>query len=113
MIRLKRVYDPPEPDDGSRVLVDGLWPRGISKAEGRIDRWLKEIAPSRELRVWFGHEPEKWEAFRDRYREELRSRADLLAQLREEAEQQTLTLLYAARDREHNNAVVVKEELER
>lgn len=113
MIRLKRVYDPPEPDDGSRVLVDGLWPRGISKAEGRIDRWLKEIAPSRELRVWFGHEPEKWEAFRVRYREELRSRADLLAQLREEAEQQTLTLLYAARDREHNNAVVVKEELER
>lgn len=113
MIRLKRVYDPPEPEDGVRVLVDGLWPRGVSKAEGRIDRWLREIAPSSGLRTWFGHVPEKWEEFRERYREELRSRADLLAQLREEAEKQTVTLLFAARDRDHNNAVVLKEEIER
>jgi uncharacterized protein YeaO (DUF488 family) len=113
MIRLKRVYDPPEPDDGVRVLVDGLWPRGISKAEGRIDRWLREVAPSSALRSWFGHDPEKWELFRERYREELRSRTDLIGQLREEAKQRTVTLLFAARDRAHNNAVVVKEEIER
>lgn len=113
MIRLKRIYDPPEADDGIRVLVDGLWPRGISKSAARIDRWLRELAPSSALRTWFGHDPEKWEEFRERYREELRSRADLLVQLRGEAARETVTLLYAAKDRDRNNAVVVKEELER
>ncbi|MRR34579.1 DUF488 family protein [bacterium] len=113
MIRLKRIYDPPEADDGIRVLVDGLWPRGISKSAARIDRWLRELAPSSALRTWFGHDPEKWEEFRERYREELRSRAELLALLREEAARETVTLLYAAKDRDCNNAVVVKEELER
>jgi len=113
VIRLKRIYDPPEADDGIRVLVDGLWPRGISKTAARIDRWLRELAPSSALRTWFGHDPEKWQVFRERYLAELGSRADLLAQLREEAEQQTVTLLYAAKDRNCNNAVVVKEELER
>jgi len=113
VIRLKRIYDPPEADDGIRVLVDGLWPRGISKSAAGIDRWLRELAPSSALRTWFGHDPEKWEEFRERYREELRSRADLLALLREEAARETVTLLYAAKDRDCNNAVVVKEELER
>ena len=109
MIKLKRIYDPPVPDDGRRVLVDRLWPRGIAKDAARLDDWLKEIAPSDALRKWFGHDPAKWEEFRARYRTELQSHAEILATLRAAAKKGTITLLYAAKDEEHNNAVVLKE----
>ncbi len=109
MVKLKRIYDAPAPDDGRRVLVDRLWPRGIAKDEARLDDWLKEIAPSDELRKWFGHDPTKWEEFRERYRAELDSHGDLLAGLRDVAKKGTVTLLYAAKDEEHNNAVVLDE----
>jgi len=112
MIRLSRIYDPLSPDDGRRVLVDRIWPRGIKKEEARIHAWLKELAPSPELRKRFGHDPARWEEFRSRYREELRAQEGLLAQLREEGKKETLTLVYAARDTEHNNAVVLKELLD-
>ena len=109
MIKLKRIYDPPIPDDGRRVLVDRLWPRGIAKDAARLDDWLKEIAPSDELRKWFGHDPAKWEEFRERYRSELQSHQEQLAELRAAANKRTVTLLYAAKDEEHNNAVVLEE----
>jgi uncharacterized protein YeaO (DUF488 family) len=110
-IRLKRAYDRPEPQDGARVLVDRLWPRGLRKAEAGIDRWLKEIAPSAELRRWFGHDPERWEEFQRRYRAELAGHADLLDQLRETARDGRVTLVYAARDELHNDAVVLRDVL--
>ncbi len=112
MVKLKRIYDAPAPDDGRRVLVDRLWPRGIAKNEARLDDWLKEIAPSDALRKWFGHDPAKWEEFRERYRSELRSRQEQLAELRTAANRGAVTLLYAAKDAEHNNAVVLKELLD-
>lgn len=111
-IRIKRVYEPPDENDGIRVLVDRLWPRGISKADAALDHWMKEIAPSTELRKWFGHDSERWPAFRDHYREELLHRKSELDQLAAFARQQTVTLLYAARDSEHNQAVVLREWLE-
>ncbi|HEY6006790.1 MAG TPA: DUF488 domain-containing protein [Geobacteraceae bacterium] len=111
MLRAKRIYEPPAPEDGRRVLVDRLWPRGVSKDAARVDEWLKEIAPSDDLRTWFGHDPAKWEEFRVRYREELRSHAEVLERLRREAKQETVTLLFAAKDEAHNNAVVLKEVL--
>lgn len=113
MVRIKRVYDPPAADDGRRVLVDRLWPRGVAKDTAHIDEWLREIAPSNDLRKWFGHEPARWEEFRRRYREELQGEKALLEDLRGEARQGTLTLLFAAKDEEHNNAVVLKELLEK
>ena len=112
MIKLKRIYDLPTPDDGRRVMVDRLWPRGIAKDAARLDDWLKEIAPSDELRKWFSHDPAKWKEFRERYRAELNSYGDLLAELRAAAKMGTVTLLYAAKDGEHNNAVVLKELLD-
>ncbi len=112
MVRIKRVYDPPSADDGRRVLVDRLWPRGVAKGAAHIDEWLKEIAPSDELRKWFGHEPPKWNEFRRRFREELQSKEELLEHLRAETQQGTVTLLFAAKDGEHNNAVVLKEMLD-
>ena len=112
MIRIKRVYDLPAPDDGRRVLVDRLWPRGVAKNEARIDEWLKEIAPSDELRKWFGHDPARWQEFRKRYREELKRHGELLEKLRAEAIKGTVTLLFAAKDTEHNNAVVLQEILQ-
>jgi uncharacterized protein YeaO (DUF488 family) len=111
MFKIKRIYDPPAAEDGKRVLVDRLWPRGMAKDEARIDEWLKEIAPSDELRKWFGHDPARWEEFRKRYREELKAHGDLLDKLRSEAKKGTVTLLFAAKDAEHNNAVVLKEML--
>ena len=108
MIRTKRIYEEPSADDGLRVLVDRLWPRGISKEEARIDRWEKDLAPTTELRRWFGHDPAKWEEFLQRYRAELEDRKELLSRLRGEANDGTVTLLYAARDEEHNNAVALK-----
>jgi uncharacterized protein YeaO (DUF488 family) len=109
-IRLKRAYDSPAADDGIRVLVDRLWPRGVSKADARIDHWLKEVAPSAELRRWFGHLPERWPEFRRRYLEELRSNA-VVGQLRQIMAAGPVTLVYGAKDREHNDAVVLAEYL--
>jgi uncharacterized protein YeaO (DUF488 family) len=108
-IRLKRAYEPPRQEDGIRVLVDRLWPRGLRKADAAIDRWPKEIAPSTELRRWFGHDPSRWEEFRRRYRAELSSHSELLAELRGFAHKGPLTLVYSARDEDHNDAVVLRE----
>jgi len=107
----KRVYEEPEPGDGTRVLVDRLWPRGLSKERARVDLWLKDVAPSRELRIWFGHDPTKFAEFRRRYEVELAAdpgRA-ALAELRALARKQHVTLVFAARDTEHCNAVVLRE----
>jgi len=112
MIRIKRIYEEAAGDDGLRVLVDRLWPRGVSKAEAKIDRWEKEIAPSTELRHWFGHDPTKWEEFLERYRAELEGKEEVLARLRQESNEGTVTLLYAAKDEEHNNAVALKRYIE-
>lgn len=114
MIRIKRVYDPPELSDGVRILVDRVWPRGLKKAEARIDEWRWDLAPTAALRKWFHHDPRKWEAFRRRYRNELKARGKFkeLQELAERAKRETLTLLFGARDEEHNNAVVLKELLE-
>jgi uncharacterized protein YeaO (DUF488 family) len=109
MIGVKRIYDPPSASDGRRVLVDRLWPRGVSRDEAKVDEWLKEIAPSDELRMWFGHDPAKWAEFRTRYRRELKPHGELLDRLRAEAHKGPVTLLFAAKDEEHNNAVVLKE----
>lgn len=110
-IRLKRVYDEPAPDDGTRVLIDRLWPRGISKERAHIDLWLKEIAPSPELRTWFGHDPEKFAEFRRRYEAELASGTahETLTRLRELAQNGPITLIFAARDVEHANARVLQD----
>ena len=110
-IGLKRAYDPPAADDGARVLVDRLWPRGVSKAEARLDLWLKTVAPSADLRRWFDHQPERWPEFRRRYREELAANP-ALDELRRLAAAGPLTLVYGARDREHNDAVVLAEVLD-
>jgi uncharacterized protein YeaO (DUF488 family) len=110
-VRLKRAYDPPEPADGYRVLIDRLWPRGISREHARLDDWAKELAPSTELRQWFGHDPGRFEEFRRRYIEELRSQRPGLTVLRKRARDGTLTLVYSAHDTEHNDAVVLAEVL--
>ncbi len=112
MLRTKRIYDEPSEDDGLRVLVDRLWPRGLSKEKATIDRWEKDIAPTNELRKWFGHDPEKWEEFLQRYRAELEGKEEVLARLRQEAGEGTVTLLYAAKDEEQNNAVALKRYIE-
>jgi uncharacterized protein YeaO (DUF488 family) len=111
MIALKRVYDEPEPSDGTRVLVDRLWPRGLSKERAHVDLWLKEIAPGSELRSWFGHDPKKFTEFRRRYEAELASEAGQVAltKLRDLAKQGPVTLVFAAHDTEHANAVVLRD----
>jgi len=108
-IKLKRVYEPPSRTDGTRILVDRLWPRGLSKKDAAIDHWCKELAPSTALRQWFGHEPERWEEFRRRYKTELAEAPEALAELRGFARKGPITLLFAAHDELHNNAVVVDE----
>lgn len=113
MIQIKRIYDKPDKNDGRRILVDRLWPRGIKKENARIDLWLKDIAPSDELRKWFSHDPVKWPEFRTRYKEELKNKPELLKQLREESKKEDITLLFSAKDTEHNNAAVLKEVLSR
>jgi uncharacterized protein YeaO (DUF488 family) len=110
-IRLKRAYEPPAASDGSRILVDRLWPRGVNKKAAAIDRWCRDIAPSTELRQWFGHDPARFPEFRRRYRAELARHPDLIAELRLLAEEGPLTLVYGARDAEHNHAVVLREAL--
>jgi uncharacterized protein YeaO (DUF488 family) len=109
MIGIKRVYDPPSAHDGKRILVDRLWPRGLKRDEAAIDEWMKELAPSDELRKWFSHDPAKWPEFKKRYRKELEAKSGLLGELKGYARHGTATLLYAAKDTEHNNAVVLKE----
>jgi uncharacterized protein YeaO (DUF488 family) len=108
-VRVKRIYDPPEADDGYRVLIDRVWPRGVSREAAQLDEWSRELAPSNELRKWFGHDPRRFEGFRARYREELAGHADKLDALRARGADTAVTILYAARDREHNNAVVLAE----
>jgi uncharacterized protein YeaO (DUF488 family) len=112
-VRLKRAYDAATPTDGYRVLVDRLWPRGISREQARLDDWAKELPPSAELRQWFGHDPERFEEFRRRYIEELRSQRPRLTALRQRARHETLTLVYSAHDTKHNDAVVLAEVLRR
>lgn len=108
MIKIKRIYEQPSERDGYRVLVDRLWPRGISKNQAKIDLWLKEIAPSNDLRKWFSHDPKKWDRFRKKYRLELNRKRALLLEIKQaEKEKGTLTLLYSAKDKEHNQAVVL------
>lgn len=110
-IKIKRIYDDPSDDDGYRILVDRLWPRGVSKEDAKLDDWDKEIAPSDELRKWFDHQEDRFKEFSKRYREELKDKENDLDKLREIAEKKTLTLLYAAKDTEINQAVVLKEVL--
>ncbi|MCR6686153.1 DUF488 domain-containing protein [Pseudoxanthomonas sp.] len=108
-IRLKRAYEEPAPGDGQRLLVDGLWPRGVTKADLQIEAWLKAIAPSTALRRWFGHDPARWDGFRSRYFAELAANPEALSQLRGYLSRGPVTLLYAARDEEHNNAVALRD----
>lgn len=110
-IRLKRVFGPPAAADGERILVDRLWPRGMRKEAAALDGWMKELAPSTELRRWFGHDPARWEGFRKRYEAELAQHRDLLDELRRRARKHRVTLLFAARDEAHNEAVVLKDVL--
>jgi uncharacterized protein YeaO (DUF488 family) len=112
-VRLKRAYDPPAQDDGYRVLIDRVWPRGRTKAQVAADEWRRDLAPSAELRRWFGHRPERFEEFRRRYVEELRPRAEALEELRKRAEAGRLTLVFGARDEPHSNARVLEEILRR
>jgi uncharacterized protein YeaO (DUF488 family) len=112
-VRLKRAYEPASDADGHRVLVDRLWPRGISRERARLDEWERELPPSTELRRWFAHDPSRFEEFRRRYLEELRRQRPRIAELRRRARSGTLTLVYAARDTEHNDAVVLADVLRR
>jgi uncharacterized protein YeaO (DUF488 family) len=109
VLRLKRVYEPAARSDGRRILVDRLWPRGLSKERAALDEWMKEIAPSAELRRWFAHDPDKWPEFQKRYRQELRARADLVREIATRASRGRVTLVYGARDEAHNEAVVLAE----
>lgn|SRR5512143_1450315 len=112
MIRIKRVYEEPSPKDGTRILVDRLWPRGLTKERAAVKLWVKEVAPSTELRKWFHHDPTRWAEFGARYRKELRKQEDALDLLRQNASRGTVTLVYSARDPERNQAVVLKRVLE-
>lgn len=111
-IQIKRVYEPVEAKDGLRILVDGLWPRGLSKQSLELYQWCKELAPSAKLRKWFSHDAKKWHEFRRRYQQELTSKRDQILDLKTLARRQTITLLFAARDVEHNHAVALKQILE-
>jgi uncharacterized protein YeaO (DUF488 family) len=112
-IKIKRVYEQPNKDDGVRILVDRLWPRGLTKEKAGVDLWVKDIAPSTELRKWFAHDPDKWKSFRGRYETEIGHNPDLIKVLKQKAREGTITLIYAARDEKHNEALVLKEFLER
>ena len=112
MVTVKRVYEPPAPEDGTRFLIERLWPRGIKKASLPMDAWLKDVAPSAALRRWFGHDPDKWDTFRQRYFAELDSKPEALQPLVEAMHRGHVTLLYSARTEAHNNAVALKRYLE-
>ncbi len=113
MIRLKRAYEATSKDDGLRILVERLWPRGVSKQKARIDLWLKDLAPSTQLRKWYGHDPARWPMFRKRYWGELKSKGDVLQLLKYVAQERPVSFVYAASDQERNSAVALKEFLER
>jgi uncharacterized protein YeaO (DUF488 family) len=111
MVKIKRIYDPVSPDDGKRIYVDRLWPRGMKKEEAKMDEWLKDISPSDSLRKWFGHDPSKYKEFKSRYTKELEKHSEILERIRKESKKETVTLLFSAKDIEHNNATVLKEML--
>jgi len=108
-VKLKRAYEPPTADDGTRILIDRLWPRGVTKERAAIDQWMKDISPSTELRKWFGHDPARWDEFRRRYAKEVHQHAELLDQLRSLAREGPITLVYSARDEKHNDAIELRE----
>ncbi len=108
-VKIKRVYEQPEKDDGYRILIDRLWPRGLTKEKAGIDLWLKDIAPSTELRKWFNHEPSKWEMFKKRYHQELMQNKEQLSLLKEQLKNGVVTIVYGAKDEEHNDAVALKD----
>jgi len=110
-VQLKRIYEPPQKSDGYRVLVDRVWPRGLSKDAAQIDLWMKDIAPSTALRKWFNHDPARWVGFQEKYRAELHELGDKLDELRARAKKEPVTLLYGAKDTEHNQAVVLRDVL--
>ena len=113
IIRLKRVYEEPSESDGTRILVDRLWPRGLAKERAKVDVWLKEIAPSTELRKWFNHEPVKWPEFKKRYQAEISNNTEELAALERHLANEKVTIVYGAKDEEHNDAVVIKQYLDK
>lgn len=112
MITLKRVYEKSAASDGCRILVDRLWPRGLSKEKAQVDLWLKDLGPSTELRKWFGHDPTRWRGFQVKYRRELKAKGSLLQEIEMRMQQGPVTLLYGAKDTEHNEAVVLKEQFD-
>jgi uncharacterized protein YeaO (DUF488 family) len=112
MIQLKRVYEKPSRKDGLRILVDRLWPRGLTKERAAVNLWLKDMAPSSELRKWFSHDPAKWKEFQVRYRRELREKKEALKLLKQKSEDRTVTLVYGARDEQHNEAIVLRKLVE-
>ena len=112
MLKLKRAYEPTSPDDGERILVERLWPRGLTKAKANIDLWMKEISPSPQLRKWYSHDVAKWSEFQKRYRQELKGHNVEVAELRKKSKAAVVTLVYAAKDEEHNSALVLKAYLE-
>ena len=112
MLRLKRVYEPAEQSDGTRILVERLWPRGLTKRRARVDLWLKDVAPSAPLRKWFAHDPLKWKEFQTRYRKELKKCGDAIKELRRKSREGRVTLVYAAHDEKQNSALVLKRYLE-
>ena len=112
-LKIKRAYEEPSEDDGTRILVDRLWPRGLTKAKAKIDLWLKDIAPSTELRKWFAHDPAKWTEFQSRYKDELKQHSEQLDLLKQKAAKGPVTLIYGARDQEHNEAAVLLKLLQR
>lgn len=113
MIRIKRAYEPPARADGTRILVERLWPRGLSKERAKFDLWMKDLAPSAELRQWFAHDPRKWEEFKRRYGKELSAAPGPVGELKKRGARETVTLVYAARDEEHNSALFLREFLTR
>lgn len=112
MIQLKRAYEEPSRKDGQRILVERLWPRGLTREKAAVDLWLKDVAPSPELRKWFGHDPARWKEFERRYWKELKDHPDAVDQLRQKAKKSTVTLVYAAKDEQHNGALALKEFIE-
>jgi uncharacterized protein YeaO (DUF488 family) len=114
LIKIKRIYEPSSEEDGFRILIDRLWPRGLSKESAHIDEWLKDIAPSDNLRKWFSHDPKKWIEFKKRYREELKEKINIISKIKSlEKEKKMITFLYSAKDKEHNNAVFLQEYMQK
>ena len=113
MVSLKRVYEEPAKSDGFRILVERLWPRGLSKEKASVDLWLKDVGPSTELRKWYSHDVEKWPEFKKRYTRELKDKKDLLDEIKQHTQKGNVTFVYAAHDKEHNSALVLKEYLEK